>query len=351
MHTPPAEGSRATRRGVALGGGGFVSGGAERYVLAVIDLDRSAPAAEPVPTDFLPHGLAFHPRDRHRVAAFEKHGPGACEVDLGARAVRRRIVTAPHRSFYGHGAYSPDGAVLFATETVRETRAGVLLARDAETLSVLGEVPTHGLAPHDCTLRPDGVMVVTNGGGGIDDDAPAARPCVTWVELATGRLLERLPLDSPRYNTGHLALGDGGALAVVSAPRDGLAPSAHRGALTLRAPGRAALTLEAPRPVVDRMLGETLSVLLDETRDLVAATNPLGDLLSFWHLDGACRGALSVRTPRGVALTLDRAWLLVSHLTERAPRITALDANTLSPTGFYVDPSFVTGSHLAVHDA
>jgi hypothetical protein len=97
------------------------------------------------------------------------------------------------------------------------------------------------------------------------------------------------------------------------------------------------------------MLGETLSVALDETRDLVAATNPLGDLLSFWRVDGTSRGAMSVRAPRGVALTLDRAWLLVSHLTERAPRITALDANTLSPTGFYVDPSFVTGSHLTVH--
>ncbi|MFO0610815.1 MAG: DUF1513 domain-containing protein [Polyangiales bacterium] len=351
MDRAPAASTRATRRGVALGGGGFVSGGVERFVLAVIDLDRGAPAAEPVPTDFLPHGLAFHPRDRRRVAAFEKHGPGACELDLGARAVRRRIDTAPHRSFYGHGAYSADGAVLFATETVRATRAGVLIARDADTLAPLGEVPTHGLAPHDCALRPDGVMVVTHGGGPLDDDAPDARPCVTWVELASGRLLERLSLDSPRYNTGHLALGAGDALAVVSAPRDGLAPNTHRGALTLRATGRPAHTVEAPRPVVDRMLGETLSVVLDEARDLVAATNPLGDLLSFWRLDGACRGALSVRAPRGVALTLDGAWLLVSHLTERAPRLTALDANTLAPTGFYVDPSFVTGSHLAVHDA
>jgi len=350
MQSPPFEGSPTTRRGVALGGGGFVSGGVERFVLAVLDLDRATPAAEPIPTDFLPHGLAFHPRDRHRVAAFEKHGPGACEVDLNARAVRRPIATAPHRSFYGHGAYSHDGAVLFATETLRETRAGVLVARDADTLAVLGEVPTHGLAPHDCTLRPDGVMVVTNGGGPLGDDSPAARACVTWVELASGRLLERLTLTSSRYNTGHLALGEGGALAVVSAPRDGLAPSTHRGGLTVRAPGRAALTVDAPRPVVDRMLGETLSVLLDEPRDLVAATNPLGDLLSFWRVDGTSRGAMSVRAPRGVALTLDRAWLLVSHLTERAPRITALDANTLSPTGFYVDPSFVTGSHLAVHD-
>lgn len=335
-------------KGTALGGGGYVSAGVERFVLAVIDLDRPRPVAEPIPTSFLPHGFAFHPSDRTRVATFEKHGPGACEVDLPGRAVRRTIPTHPARSFYGHGAYSPDGAILYATETLRATREGVLVARDAESLAELGEVPTHGLAPHDCTLRPDGVMVVTNGGGALDDPRDLARPCVTWIELATGRLLERLTLASPSYNAGHLALDDGGALALVSAPRDGLDAATHRGALTLRAPGATARTVTPPREVADAMLGETLSVLLDARRDLVVATNPTGGLVSFWHLDGRCRGALRARAPRGVAASLDGEWLLLSHLTDRAPRLTAFDAKSLSPNGFYVDPSFVTGSHLSV---
>lgn len=348
MSSPAAD--TTPRRGLALGGGAFRSGGRAHHVLAVIDLDAPRVVAEPVPTTFLPHGIALHPRDFGRVAVFEKHGPGACEVDLGARAVLRPVVTAASRSFYGHGAYAPDGATLFATETVTGTRAGVLVARDAATLAELGEVPTHGLAPHDCALIDEGrVMVVAHGGGPIDDRRDLARPCVTWVELASGRLLDRLALASPRYNAGHLALAAGGDLALVSAPRDGVgAPDAHRGALTLRPAGRPARTVEAPRAITERMRGETLSVLIDAARGTVAATSPLGDMLSLWRIDGTSLGALSVSTPRGVALSRDGAWLLLSHLAAGRPRITALDAATFAPAGLAVDPSFVTGSHLAV---
>ena len=222
------------RKGIVLGGGGFQSAGATHFVLALIDLDAARPVAEPVPTAFLPHGFALHPTSFDRVAVFEKHGPGACEVDLRARAVVRAIPTTAARSYYGHGAYAPDGATLYATETVRADRRGVLVARDAATLAELGEVPTHGLAPHDCALIEEGrVMVVANGGGAVGDDKNP--PCVTWVELSSGRLLDRMTLASPRYNAGHFALSPRGDLALVSAPRDGLArPEQHRGALTLR---------------------------------------------------------------------------------------------------------------------
>lgn len=337
--------AESARKGTVLGGGAFRAHGADRFVLALIDLDAPRPVAEPIPTTFLPHGFAFHPARPERVAVFEKHGPGACEVDLSARAVLRAIPTDPARSFYGHGAYAPDASVLYAAETRRADRAGVLVARDAETFAELGEVPTHGRAPHDCTLIDGGrVMVVANGGSALGDASDP--PSVTWVELASGRLLDRMTLASPRYNAGHLALSARGDLALVSAPRDGLAPQTHRGALTLRPAGGAARTMEAPQRVVERMLGETLSVAI--AGDVVAATSPLGDMVSFWRMDGACLGALEMRTPRGVAVTLDGAWLLVSHLTERAPRLTAFDAKTFAPTGIYVDPSFMTGSHLAV---
>lgn len=88
--------------------------------------------------------------------------------------------------------------------------------------------------------------------------------------------------------------------------------------------------------------------MIDEARGTVAATSPLGDLLSLWHTDGRLRGALDVSTPRGLALSRDQAWLLVSHLAQGRPRVTALDAATFAPTTIAVEPSFVTGSHLAV---
>lgn len=346
MSSPGADHART--KGTAIGGGAFVSQGVERFVLGLIDLDRPRPVAEPVPTGFLPHGFALHPTRGSVAAAFEKHGPGACEVDLASRRVLREIATTPTRSFYGHGAYSADGSLLYATETHRDTRAGALVVRDALSLVELGELPTHGRAPHDCALIEGGVLAVTHGGGALSDPAPEAAPCVTWIELASGRLLDRMLLPSPGINAGHLALGARGGLALASAPRDGLSPDEHLGGLTLRAAGGAPRLMSTPPSVVERMKGETLSVLFDEARDLVVATNPLGDLLSFWRGDGRSVGAMRVRAPRGIGFSLDGDWLLVSHLSPLGPRLTVLDAKSLSPKGFYVEPSFFTGSHLAV---
>ena len=49
-----------------------------------------------------------------------------------------------------------------------------------------------------------------------------APPAVCYIDLQSERLLERVELASPRFNTGHLTVTTAGDLAVVSAPRDGL---------------------------------------------------------------------------------------------------------------------------------
>jgi hypothetical protein len=124
-------------------------------------------------------------------------------------------------------------------------------------------------------------MVVANGGGPHGGDDPGS---VAWIELSSGKLLERCPIDDPRFNAGHLALASG-ALAVVSAPRDGLpAHLPQRGAVSLRPPGRPLRALQGPARAVERMVGESLSVAIDPARDLVLATHPLGDAVTVWKL-------------------------------------------------------------------
>lgn len=335
-----------------LGGGGYTSKGQQRFVLAVLDLDAPAVRAEPLDVGFLPHGVCVHPTHAHLAALFEKNGPGACLVDLRARAVVRTLTTPRSRRFYGHGAWSPDGSVLYATESrVDRANAGLLVARDGVTFAETGAVTTHGTAPHDCLLLDGGrVMVVAHGGGPYHDASPAALPSVTWVELASAKLLERATLGSRRFNAGHLALTDAGDLALVSAPREGLGdPAKELGALSLRPRGEALRTVTAPAAVVRRMLGETLSVAIHAPTRLVAATHPLGDCVTLWGMDdGAHRGTLELRAPRGVAFTLDLAWLLVSHMAPGGPRVTAFDAQTLAPVA-HVEPSWLTGSHVTVH--
>ena len=352
-----------TKKGHILGGGGYQSSDGMQYLLALLNLDHdhTAGAPEPalLPLEFLAHGLCIDPRDPARAAVFEKKGPGAALVNLASRQVETPVRTPATRKFYGHGAFSIDGSVLYATESlVDKDLAGMLVVRDSQTLAELGTVPTYGSAPHDCQLIADGtIMVVANGGGsyqaalearGDSDDEAAS---ITYVELSSGRLLEKVPIASPRFNAGHLALTPAGDLAVVSAPREGL-PNINQqlGAVSLRPAGKALVTLEQPASVVERMLGETLSVVINEQSRVVLATHPLGNCVSIWRLDDAqLVGLLELSGPRGITLTLDRQWYVVSHVAERSVRLTAFSASSYENTGTYVDPSYMSGSHVYAH--
>jgi len=336
-------------RGVVVGGGAFHHAGVPRCVLSVVDLDASVPVARPLLMEFLPHGFAFHPEQPTWVALFEKKGPGACVVDLQTERVLHTLVPSPGRRFYGHGAFTHDGRVLLATESALDDGAGALVARDAATGLLLGEVPTHGLGPHDCTLLDDGTtMVVAHGGSALHARGDA--PSVTWVDVPSGRLLERVTLPSPRINAGHIAVNSRGDLAVVSAPRDGLVPTDdHLGAVTLRPAGRRAVQVQRPVATVRRMRGETLSVLLLEATRTVLATHPLGDCVTAWGLDdGRPRGTWALSEPRGLVCSHDGQWVLVSHRGEAGMVLSAYSAKTLEPTGFSMTPSFISGSHLGI---
>ena len=358
-HGPGKGTSTGRKKGVVLGGGGFMADGAPRFALSLTDLDAvdalngsDDPIAQAklITLPFLAHGIVVDPNDPARAAVFEKKGPGACLVDLRERVVLGPIETSPSRRFYGHGAFSADGSLLYSTESlIEEDFAGVLVVRDARTLAELGTVPTYGAAPHDCQLVDGGrTMVVANGGGQISGGAV---PCVSYIDVASERLLDRVELESPRFNAGHLALTPTGDLAVVSAPRDGLpAPNQQLGAVTLRPSGQPPRTLTEPAAVVGRMLGETLSVVVNEADRVVLATHPLGNCVSVWGLDdGACLGTIELSGPRGITLTLDREWYVVSHVEGRSVRLTALSAATREPVGVHVDPSFTSGSHIFTH--
>ncbi|MEQ9320756.1 MAG: DUF1513 domain-containing protein, partial [Polyangiaceae bacterium] len=104
-------------QGTIIGGGSYIKDGEQRFVLTMIDLDGDRKTARLIGTSFLPHAITIDPNDPTRAAVFEKKGPGACLVDLAAAKNLRPLTSPPERHFYGHGAYSTDGALLYATES------------------------------------------------------------------------------------------------------------------------------------------------------------------------------------------------------------------------------------------
>jgi uncharacterized protein len=340
-----------SRKGTVLGTGRFLDKdtGQTTYLLALFDLDRGG--TKTVRMTFFGHGFAADPKAPHRGVIFEKKGPGCCEVDLASGTVVRPIATAANRAFYGHGAFSADGQLLFATENRLDAKDGLIAVRDGRTLRELGQFPTHGKSPHDCQLIDAGrTLAITNGGGRIDDSSAEAAPSVTFVEVHSAKLLERLTFETPRINAGHLALNRRRDLVTISAPRDGL-PTSDPGGVTVRSRGSAFATMTEPREVVTRMVGETLSLCIDEGSSVVAATNPDGNLVTFWDLESRRYVKhLDLPAPRGLTRTLDGEYFVLSYGRDSGI-LTLVSPATLEPVALNrVEKAPVSGSHLFTWD-
>jgi hypothetical protein len=303
--------AKSARTWLLIGGLKYQTLDEERTSHMLVAIDESGKRYAQIPLDFYFHGFAPHPNDRRRAVIFEKQGPGACEVDLADRKVRRPVKTSEDRWFYGHGAFSPDGKQVYATETIRKTGEGVIAIRDGTTLEPVGEFPSYGQKPHDCILFDAGrTLAVTNAGSPFAD-AAASPACVTFVDVATRKLREKLSFSTPRINAGHLALTAKKHLVVVSAPRAGL-PDSEMGAISARSPGGALRTFE--HEVRKKMIGETLSLAIDEPSGTVGVTNPYGDVLTFWNFKtGKFLKSFSLVRPRAIALSRDRRFFVVAH--------------------------------------
>lgn len=339
--------------GMLIGGGAMRhrTTGERIYHLGMLDLDAAQPRPASIPLDFLAHGITPCPHEAHHYVLFEKHGPGACVIDVAARRVVKTIAPGHARQFYGHGVFSSDGSLLYCTEThVADHKRGYIAVRDGRSLDLVGEFPSFGVAPHDCMLTEDGrTLVVSNGGSryGRADD----RPSVAWVDVRSQTLLERHEIPDPTINAGHLAMTREGDLAVVSAPREGLDQARRRGGIVVHPRGGELTVVREPAKLLDGMLGETLSVAIHEPTRILGATSPLGDIVAYFRLDdGSLVGSHRVPNPRGIALSRSGRELVINFGTP--PRAARVDAETLVPVdvpgnlrGF---PSLVTGSHITM---
>ena len=155
-----------------------------------------------------------------------------------------RLETPADRHFFGHGAFSADGALLFTTENVIAEGDGRLGVWDAgDGYRRIGEVPTGGTGPHEVRLMPDGQAA--RGGERRDRDRPElgagraqprddARRTSPMSTVATGALVEVLELpagaaadlDPPPRRRARRDAGGGAAVAGLGAR----APAAPGGA-------------------------------------------------------------------------------------------------------------------------
>lgn len=184
------------------------------------------------------HGMAFSPATNHLVAFARRPGTFALVIDRSGRAAPRTIAAAQERHFFGHGCFSPDGRLLYASENDFDANRGVIGLYDArDGYRRIGEYSTYGIGTHDLSVSDDGrFLIAANGGIETHPDFGRTKlnldhmePSLALIDAATGALVERhaLPEKLRQLSTRHIDLDGRGRIwfaCQYEGPRNDLPP-------------------------------------------------------------------------------------------------------------------------------
>ncbi|MGG7567156.1 DUF1513 domain-containing protein [Rhodovulum sp. DZ06] len=252
------------------------------------------------------HAAAAHPRKPLAVAFARRPGSFALVIDCLTGEVVQRLDAPAGRHFYGHGAFTADGATLLTPENDYEAGEGRIgIWQDGKRVD---ELPSGGVGPHEILRLPSGGFAVANGGimthpdsGRAKLNIPFMEPNLAWLSPGGGitgalALAEEMRLSSIR----HLSVRGDGLVAFAmqrqderrDAPLLGLVPAGESEARLCAAPGAEHLAMQG--------YGGSVAFSGDGTR--VAVTSPRGGRMHvFAAADGAFQEAVLDPDVCGVA--------------------------------------------------
>lgn len=213
-------------------------------------------------------------------------------IDAATGRVIATVLSTKDRHFYGHGVFTPDGKLLYATENDTMTGNGLLGIYDAsDNYRRIGEIASRGIGPHDIAFLPDGkTLVIANGGLRTSPETGREvlnkddmKPNVALIDGAHDETLATFELD-PQFRAlsiRHMAIAQDRTIAFgcqyQGDPND-LPPLVG----TVSASGKVAL-FDMPEVELLGMANYVGSMALDKSEEIVAATSPQGGSVAVWN--------------------------------------------------------------------
>ncbi len=233
------------------------------------------------------HDVTFDPVSKRSVVFARQPGTFAVVFDHSGREKPQTIASVAGRHFFGHGVFSNDGKLLYATENDFENAAGMVGIYDAASgFRRVGELPTYGVGPHELLLLGDGrTLAIANGGIETHPDFDRAelnlatmKPSYVLVDRLTGDLIEKHELapDLHKLSIRHMATDESGAVWFGCQHRG---PVTERPLLVGRAErGKELKLVDMPEKVLNGFRNYIGSVAANPKAGTVAVSSPQGNV-------------------------------------------------------------------------
>ncbi len=266
------------------------------------------------------HDVTYSPVLGRAVVFARQPGTFAVVFDPEGRSPPLTIPSIEGRHFFGHGVFSPDGTLLYATENDFDNARGVVGIYDVRGgYARIGEFDTHGIGPHEMLLLPDGVtIVVANGGiethpdyGRTELNLNTMESTVVFLDRRDGSLKGKLALESDLHQLSirHMAVDARGRVWFGCQFRG---DAARRPQLV----GFATLDgdiqlIDLPENSLRNLRNYVGSVASSTDGSLIAVSSPEGDTLL--AIDAQTRTPAAVATLRsGCGIAPDRTGFVAS---------------------------------------
>lgn len=268
------------------------------------------------------HDVTFDPVSG-RVIVFARR-PGTFAVLFAPRRESKPqvIKSAANRHFFGHGVFSADGRLVYATENDFENGRGVIGLYDVSAAPVkrIGEFPSHGVGPHEILPLKDGkTLVVANGGIETHPDYGRAKlnlgsmkPSLVFIDRESGDLLEthELPQSLHQLSIRHMAVREDDKIWFGCQ---------HQGSKTETPPlvgsiqRGEALKLLSPAPGHFRLMKNYVgSLMISRDGETLATSSPHGDVVIYWNAETG-RHISTARLADGCGIAPDKDGFLLSN--------------------------------------
>ena len=247
------------------------------------------------------HDVAFDPVSGKAVAFARRPKTFAIVFDPKTGETTRTLTSPEGRHFFGHGFFSPGGALMYATENEYDAARGLIGVYDVGAgYARIGEFDTHGMDTHEALLMPDGeTIVVANGGIETHPDygrqklnISTMQPSLVFIDRRSGELISKheLPHALHQLSIRHLAI-DSDRRVWFGCQYEG--PSSDAPQLVgFAAPGKDPTLTELPMPELAALSNYVGSLAASRDGRRIALSSPVGNTMLVLN---AAAGAVASR--------------------------------------------------------